>query len=152
MQVKVIEKTVFSPEEMVEFGKESGHLLAKPNLILALRGDLGAGKTTFLKGFISFLTKLPLHLIQSPTFTYLQTYEISATFPLFHFDLYRLKSGRQFIEAGFFDYLNAGGICCIEWADRAHAYLPPETIDLEITLDSNPCVRHCVLTTTTSKG
>ncbi len=129
MQVKETIKEIDSPEAMFEYGIELAHALAKPNLILALKGDLGAGKTTFLKGFLSTLAAIHPDQIQSPTFTYLQVYNDS----LYHFDLYRLKHYEQFESAGFVDYLHAGGICCLEWAERIEDYLPPTTYFLEIS-------------------
>ena len=140
MQAKAADKTITSPEEMFQFGVEMAHELAKANLILALVGELGAGKTTFLKGFISTLTQTPPHLIQSPTFTYLQVYE--GSLPVYHFDLYRLKHSSQFESAGFADYLTAGGICCLEWADRIA--LPETALFLEIHYEG-PQKRRCMI-------
>jgi tRNA threonylcarbamoyladenosine biosynthesis protein TsaE len=142
MQVKGMDKVISSPEAMLQFGEEIAPLLAKPNLILALSGDLGAGKTTFLKGFISALTETPPQFIQSPTFVYLQVYE--GTYPLYHFDLYRLKHAEQFESAGFTDYLSAGGICCLEWADRIAHKLPQTTLFLDISY-LGPHERRCTL-------
>lgn len=129
MQVKETVKSIDSPEEMLQYGAELGRKLARPNLVLALKGDLGAGKTTFAKGFISALTHIDSHQIQSPTFTFLQVYDDS----VFHFDLYRLEHYTQFQSAGFSDYLNAGGICCIEWPERIEPLLPDDALFLEIT-------------------
>jgi len=129
MQVKETVKEIASPEAMFQYGTEIARALAKPNLILALKGDLGAGKTTFLKGFISTLASIHPDQIQSPTFTYLQVYSDT----LYHFDLYRIKHYEQFESAGFADYLKAGGICCLEWADRIEDHLPSTTYFLEIS-------------------
>jgi tRNA threonylcarbamoyladenosine biosynthesis protein TsaE len=139
MQVKEIVKEISSPEEMFQFGVEIAHRLGKPHLIVALKGDLGAGKTTFLKGFISTLANIDPHQIQSPTFTYLQIYD-----NLCHFDLYRLKHVEQFISAGFADHLQNDGICCIEWADRVETLLPDSTYFLEISY-LGPQLRQCSL-------
>jgi tRNA threonylcarbamoyladenosine biosynthesis protein TsaE len=136
MQVKEV---VNSPEEMMQYGALVARQLAKPNLILALKGDLGAGKTTFLKGFISSLAGIDPHQIQSPTFTYLQVYA-----DIYHFDLYRLKNYAQFESAGFADYLQAGGICCIEWPERIEEHLPKSTLFLEISYLGQE-QRRCVL-------
>ena len=129
MQAKGITRAISSVEEMFLFGAETA-LLASSNMVLALKGDLGSGKTTFLKGFISALTKTDPHQIQSPTFTYLQIYE--GDLSVYHFDLYRLEHYEQFVSAGFADYLSAGGICCLEWAERIEAYLPEGTLFLEL--------------------
>jgi tRNA threonylcarbamoyladenosine biosynthesis protein TsaE len=128
MQVKGVDKILSSVEEMFQFGVETA-LSVDSDMILALKGDLGAGKTTFLKGFISALTQTDPDLIQSPTFTYLQIYEGKKT--VYHFDLYRIAHYEQFILAGFEDYLS--GICCIEWAERIENCLPEHTLFLELS-------------------
>lgn len=99
------------------------HLL-KPNAILALSGDLGSGKTTFVQGLA-----LGLGIedsVQSPTFVTLNLYE--AKVPLFHFDLYRLKSSQDFLSLGFEEYFQREGICAIEWPERIASLLPQETV------------------------
>ncbi len=135
MQVKEIVK---SPEEMLQFGRDFAKNHAKPNLVLALSGDLGAGKTTFLKGFISELTDNDPNAIQSPTFLYLQSYG-----HVHHFDLYRIHNSSQFESAGFVDYFHSGGICCIEWADRIESLLPKTTVFLDIAY-LGPTLRRCI--------
>ncbi|WP_404665458.1 tRNA (adenosine(37)-N6)-threonylcarbamoyltransferase complex ATPase subunit type 1 TsaE [Rhabdochlamydiaceae symbiont of Dictyostelium giganteum] len=129
--MKELLKQISSPQEMEQFGRELAILLQKPNLILGLKGDLGAGKTTFLKGFISELTGEPARHIQSPTFTYLQVYQ-GLHYDLYHFDLYRIQHAEQFVSAGFLDYTVAGGICCFEWTERVESILPKSTLFLDI--------------------
>ncbi len=96
---------------------------------LAFFGDLGSGKTTFLKGVISTLTNCSSHEITSPTFTYMQLYE--GKYPIYHFDLYRLSNAEQFESAGFSEYLGKG-VCCIEWAEKIAEKLPENTIQVVI--------------------
>jgi len=100
----------------------------KPNTVVALRGDLGAGKTTFVKGIAKGLGADPDN-ISSPTFSYLNIYE--AKIRIFHFDLYRLKTKEQFETSGFEEFFGAGGVTCIEWPDLSLASLPKETIFIE---------------------
>jgi tRNA threonylcarbamoyladenosine biosynthesis protein TsaE len=107
---------------------EDTHLLGcelarqfRPNTIIALQGDLGAGKTTFVQGFAKGLGILDL--VQSPTFTYLQVYEGSPS--LIHFDLYRLKQENDFRLLGFEEYFDTGGIVIIEWPERIASLIPP---------------------------
>jgi tRNA threonylcarbamoyladenosine biosynthesis protein TsaE len=130
MQTKELKRIIYSSEEMVLFGKEIALSYAKPPFILALKGDLGAGKTTFLKGFISTLTQEPQQNIQSPTFQYLQLYE--GTITVYHFDLYRLNNATQFFSSGFADVWEEDAICCIEWAEKIESFLPSHTYYLEI--------------------
>ncbi len=108
------------PEETISFGAQFASKLAF-NSILALQGDLGAGKTTFVQGLLNGLNIRDL--AQSPTFTYLQIYERA----VYHFDLYRLKSERDFLLLGFDEFLFAGGIAVIEWPERIESLLPPDT-------------------------
>ncbi len=111
-----------SSEEMVEFGKNIGSQIL-PGTILALTGDLGAGKTTFVQGLA---LGLDIHdPIQSPTFVYLNSY--AGKYPLFHFDLYRLKGQDDFLALGFDEFFMSNSICVIEWPERIATLLPKET-------------------------
>lgn len=86
-----------------------------PGDVVTLYGDLGAGKTTFVRGIASAFKNEAL--VQSPTFTYLNIYE--AKTPLYHFDLYRIKDSHHFLQMGFLDFLeDKRGICLIEWPER----------------------------------
>ncbi len=111
-----------SVEETIQIGIQFGKSL-NPNDIVCLKGDLAAGKTTFIKGIVMGAGDyLPDHVI-SPTFVYLNIYKGSKT--IYHFDLYRLKGVDEFLEMGFEDLLFAGGICCIEWSERIESLIPP---------------------------
>ena len=109
------------PEETIYFGAQFAPKLMT-NSILALQGDLGAGKTTFVQGLLNGF-KIQ-DVAQSPTFTYLQIYGNS----LYHFDLYRLPSERDFLLLGFDEFFFAGGITVIEWPERIQSLLPPQTV------------------------
>lgn len=98
--------------------------------ILALTGDLGAGKTTFVQGLaIGMGIDEP---IQSPTFVLLNAYH-----GLYHFDLYRLKQEDDFKNLGFDEYFEKEGICAIEWPERIAKLLPKETINIEFIYKDN---------------
>ena len=112
-----------SLEETLRFGCALGKTI-KPDTILALSGDLGAGKTSLVQGLAHGLSISDP--IQSPTFVYLNIYE--GSLPLYHFDLYRLSKSSDFVGLGFDEYLEAGGICAIEWPERIETLLPPTTI------------------------
>lgn len=112
-------------EKTIALGRHCASLLP-PNSILALFGELGAGKTTFVQGLALGLgIQDP---IQSPTFTYLNLYE--APLPLYHFDLYRLKNSSDFLALGFEEYFDKGGIVAIEWSERIAPLLPLNTISI----------------------
>jgi tRNA threonylcarbamoyladenosine biosynthesis protein TsaE len=104
-----------SPYDTQIVGQQIGEILQKGD-VLCLTGDLGAGKTTLIKGIAQKLTNTPPEEITSPTFTYLHIYQGPVT--LYHFDLYRLSSEEEFLQAGFHEFLQRDGICCIEWPDR----------------------------------
>ena len=119
-----------SAEETLEFGKFLASRLS-PGSVLALSGDLGSGKTTFVQGLAQGLgIDAP---IQSPTFVYFNGY--SGTIPLFHFDLYRMKGIDDFLGLGFEEYFDAGGICAIEWAERIVPLLPKRAWHISFSHD-----------------
>lgn len=109
-----------SADETFFFGKQMGLSLPK-DAVLALTGNLGAGKTTFVQGLASGLGIKDR--VQSPTFILLNLYE-----GLAHFDLYRLKSAADFTSLGFDEYLSSNCMCAIEWPERIENLLPLETI------------------------
>ncbi len=118
-----------SSEETLQAGREFAATLQGDETI-AFFGELGSGKTTFLKGLISSLAGCSPDSVTSPTFTYLHIYG-----DIYHFDLYRLSSADEFRKAGFSEYLEQG-ICCIEWAERIADALPIKTIRVTLKYKS----------------
>ena len=90
-----------------------------------LPGDLGVGKTAFTRGLARGLGCR--ERVTSPTFTIVNEYE-GGRLPLFHFDLYRLEGAEDLFGIGWDDYLDRGGVCAVEWSERAEEALPPETV------------------------
>ena len=110
------------------------HALA-PGLCVFLEGDLGAGKTTLVRGLLRALGHSGK--VKSPTFTLLEPYAISSlNFPLYHFDFYRFAHPDEFIDAGLDEYFGQtgenAGVCLVEWPDKAGAHLPSP--DLRVAL------------------
>ncbi len=112
-----------SREETIAFGQKMASQLPS-NAVVALAGDLGAGKTTFVQGLAWGLGITDP--IQSPTFVILNVYK-----GLFHFDLYRLKNRFDFISLGFEEYFHKKGICAIEWPDRIAELFPHKTVYID---------------------
>lgn len=107
-----------------------------PRAVVALYGELGAGKTQLVKGIAQGLG-IPPTTVRSPTFTILHTYETGSR-PLYHFDAYRVQDPDEFVELGFEDYVygttsdEPNPITCIEWAEHVEPVLPPSTIRLTL--------------------
>lgn len=104
-----------SPEETRAFGAEVGRS-ARPGLLIGLSGDLGAGKTQFVKGLAEGL-QIP-ERISSPTFALVNEHA-GGRLPLYHLDLYRLETREQIVAAGLEDYFHQGaGVAVVEWFER----------------------------------
>ena len=101
--------------------------------VFALIGDLGAGKTQFVKGFVSAIGSKSD--VTSPTFTLLHEYGGGRCL-VYHFDFYRLDSAAAVNRLGFEDYVYGDGICVIEWADRFPDLLPPNAKKISIAVQS----------------
>src|SRR5215831_17568551 len=101
--------------------------LAATGDIIALKGDLGAGKTTFARHFIR--ARGGTEEVPSPTFTLVQVYELGAA-PIWHFDLYRIKSSEEAWELGIEDAFSEG-ISLIEWPERLGSLLPQRRLEIE---------------------
>ncbi len=106
--------TTNSPAETEAVGAALGKAL-QPGTILAYRGDLGAGKTAFTRGLARGLGCT--ELVTSPTYTIVNEY-LGGRLPLFHFDMYRLRSSDDLWDIGWEDYLDRGGICAVEWSEN----------------------------------
>lgn len=111
------------------FGRSLAALL-KPNDVVALIGDLGAGKTRLVRAVATALGADP-DTITSPTFTLIHEY--TDTRPtIYHFDVYRLRTPAEFEALAPEDYWNAGGLCFVEWGDRVLNHLPARAIHLRL--------------------
>lgn len=119
-----------SSAETWAIGRQLGGQLA-PGAILCLFGDLGAGKTTLVKGIAEGLHGQGMAEVTSPTFTYLNIY--AGAIPLYHFDLYRLRDADEFLSMGFEEFLHAGGVCCVEWSEKIKPLIPAEALHVTLT-------------------
>lgn len=103
-----------SPAETEQLGVMLGEKL-NSGRIIAYRGDLGAGKTAFTRGLARGLGCT--EQVTSPTYTIVNEY-LSGRIPLFHFDMYRLRSSDDLWSIGWDDYLDRGGVCAVEWSEN----------------------------------
>ena len=124
----MIEFITNSPAKTENLGAALGKLLPA-GTVLAYRGDLGAGKTAFTRGLARGLGCN--ELVTSPTYTIVNEY-LGGRLPLFHFDMYRLRSSEDLWDIGWEDYLERGGICAVEWSENvADALEDAVTITIE---------------------
>ena len=119
----------------------------EPGLVVFLRGELGAGKTTLVRGVLRALGwQGP---VKSPTYTLVEVYAVSRL-DLHHFDFYRFRDPREWIDAGFRESFNGLTASLIEWPEKAAGLLPPA--DLEIALALQGTGRSAALTSSSTKG
>ena len=117
-----------SPAETEAIGAALGQILTA-GAIVAYRGDLGAGKTAFTRGLARGLGYADA--VTSPTYTIVNEY-LGGRLPLFHFDMYRLRSSDDLWGIGWDDYLDRGGVCAVEWSENvADAMEDAVTVTIE---------------------
>lgn len=135
MNISANEKRLVSTSP-AETWQIAGDLIASlpRSAVIALHGDLGAGKTCFVQGIAKSLgIDKP---VTSPTFTVINEYR-GETRDLFHIDLYRLNSMADIMAIGFEDYVNGDGITAVEWAERAGELMPASTVQVRIESTAN---------------
>ena len=123
-----------SPRQTENLGEALGKILP-PGTVIAYLGDLGAGKTAFTRGLARGLGyREP---VTSPTYTIVNEY-LGGRLPLFHFDMYRLRSSDDLFDIGWEDYLDRGGVCAVEWSENvADAMEDAITVRIEKTGDES---------------
>lgn len=127
-----------SVEETMVIGRRLAAFL-KPGDLVALTGELGAGKTQFAKGIATGLGVDPATPVTSPTYTLLNIY--SGRYPLYHFDLYRLHDGQEVLDLGFDEYFHGDGVCLVEWAERLDDLLPDDCLHITMSHTADDCRR-----------
>lgn len=111
------------------------------NQIIYLIGDLGAGKTTFMRGLLkSFGYK---GLVKSPTYTLVENY-LDLIIPIYHFDLYRLEQPKELELIGIRDYLQQAAICCFEWPDKGVGHIPDPDFIVQLSIISDFSRKICI--------
>jgi len=130
-----------SVKKTLEFGERLAHTLQGGD-VLALTGELGAGKTLLTRGIASGLG-ITAEQVTSPTFTLIQTYE--GRLPVIHVDLYRLEDPSAILQLGLEDYFTPQNIVIIEWADRLLQILPPDYLALHLEHGDTETIRHLTI-------
>lgn len=121
-------------EDTAEFARRLAAVPAVRNAYIELRGDLGAGKTTFVRHLLRALGISGR--IKSPTYAVVEPHETPDGLAIWHFDFYRFSDPREWEDAGFRDLFAANGLKLAEWPEKAAALLPPP--DLALTFDVQP--------------
>lgn len=126
--------------DSVETTRASGRRLgaaARPGTVIALVGELGAGKTQLAKGVAEGLGVESV--VNSPTFVLMNEHE--GRLRLYHVDAYRLDDPEEALAAGLLDDRQTDGVVVIEWADRLSGWLPAERLEIAISIDDDPAHR-----------
>jgi len=127
---KVREFTTSSPEETIALGRELASLLTPPKLVL-LRGDLGAGKTTLVKGIAQAFEAASEDDVTSPTFTLIHEYR-GPRATLYHIDLYRVDTQRELETLGLDDLMGENSILLIEWGEKFPRFQRERDVEIAI--------------------
>ena len=123
-----------SAQETFEFGRRLGNFL-QPGDLVALIGDLGAGKTCCIQGIAVGIGVHDRNAVTSPTYTLIHEYQ--GRVPLYHFDVYRLAQEDDLYELGYAEYFYGKGVTVIEWADRIPSFLPDNHLAIHLLRQSD---------------
>ena len=132
------------PEDTFEYARKMGEKI-KAGTVIALNGDLGAGKTLFTQGLAAGLGITDY--VNSPTFTIMQIYE-GGRLPLYHFDVYRIEDPDEMAETGLDDYIYGDGVTVIEWAEYIEELMPDDHIKIRISRDPSKDADYRLITIT----
>ncbi len=131
MKIENVQLTTVSPEETKSLGKKIGAAI-ESGILIALSGDLGAGKTLFVQGLASGLDVPQGHYVTSPSYTLINEYP--GRFKLFHIDLYRINSENDLEDIGIHEILSGSGVVAVEWAERLNQAMPAEYLSMHFKI------------------
>ena len=144
--MKELKILLFNEKNTLDLGESiSAHLTE--GLLIFLKGDLGAGKTTLARGLINSLGYVGS--VKSPTYSLIEQYEFDA-FTLNHFDLYRFVSSNEWLSSGFQEYINSHDVTLIEWPEKSSGFLPKPDLEVELLYKNESRIAH--INSFTEKG
>lgn len=114
----------------------AGELQQRGATVVAIDGEMGAGKTTLISALCRTLGVAD-DMTASPTFAIINEYKGAMPLPIYHFDLYRIESMEEALDLGLDDYFYSGSLCFLEWAERIEPLLPDDTLRVEIRVNSD---------------
>ena len=123
---------VTSDVETARIGRQLAEKLTQLNkkrAYIAMRGEMGVGKTVFTRGFVSHFGHAN---VKSPTYTIVNEYRPAGT-RVYHFDLYRIEDGDDLESIGYHDYVESNAYCIVEWSERVPEYIPEDAITVTIS-------------------
>ena len=123
---------VMSDDKTEQIGRELAEKLIKLNIKradIAMRGEMGVGKTVFTRGFVSHFGTAN---VKSPTYTIVNEYRPGGV-RIYHFDLYRITDGDDLESIGYHDYVESDAFCIVEWSERVPEYIPDDAITVTIS-------------------
>ena len=129
IHVKSLEEISGAAEEFIKYVSSS----PLQSNVFAFFGQMGAGKTTFIKALCNALGVEDD--VNSPTFTIVNEYRSAKGFPVYHFDFYRINKLSEAIEIGLYDYLDSGCLCIMEWPENIEELLPEDTLKVQISVN-----------------
>ena len=145
MSIYTIKKGIFEHADDLVLLNEEGKVVSpleilkvcEPHRVFAFDGQMGAGKTTFIKSLCEAMGTADI--VNSPTFAIVNVYDVEQPYigEVYHFDCYRLKDIREAIDFGAEDYLYSGNYCFIEWPEMIDALLPDDTVYIRIRVMEN---------------
>ena len=129
-----MKRTIHNIEELPSVAEEFINEMGGKR-IFALHGEMGAGKTTFIKAVCEALGVTDV--INSPTFAIVNEYKAKNGIPIFHFDFYRIRNIEEVFDLGYEEYFNSNAICFIEWPELIENLLPDECANIYITIEND---------------
>ena len=129
-----MKRTIHNIEELPSVAEEFINEMGGKR-IFALHGEMGAGKTTFIKAVCEALGVTDV--INSPTFAIVNEYKAKNGVPIFHFDFYRIRNIEEVFDLGYEEYFNSNAICFIEWPELIENLLPDECANIYITVEND---------------